>query len=288
MSESDKILLGVNIDHVATLRQQRGTRYPEPVQAALALTDWRGVFMLLGIATFFVAAAVFWIVPDRPSVGRADGFRDQLEGLKSILVSPVFWRIAPWCVTTQAAQLSILSLWSGPWLRDVAGLGRAEVAADLAWIAAAMVAGFVGMGSIAERLGRRGITPVQVASVAMAIFIVLQIVLLGEPVQMALPVWMAFAFFGTSGIVPYAGLSQHFPVALAGRVNTSLNVLSFAMTFIWQWGIGVIINQWPMVDAGFDPSGYRAALAVVIAIQLAAAVWYALMPVWQGRRRSGA
>ena len=28
--------LGVNIDHVATLRQARGTRYPEPVQAALA------------------------------------------------------------------------------------------------------------------------------------------------------------------------------------------------------------------------------------------------------------
>lgn len=27
--------LGVNIDHVATLRQARGTRYPEPVQAAL-------------------------------------------------------------------------------------------------------------------------------------------------------------------------------------------------------------------------------------------------------------
>ncbi|WPL17233.1 Pyridoxine 5'-phosphate synthase [Thiorhodovibrio winogradskyi] len=29
------ILLGVNIDHVATLRQARGTRYPEPLQAAL-------------------------------------------------------------------------------------------------------------------------------------------------------------------------------------------------------------------------------------------------------------
>ena len=27
--------LGVNIDHVATLRQQRGTRYPDPVHAAL-------------------------------------------------------------------------------------------------------------------------------------------------------------------------------------------------------------------------------------------------------------
>ena len=30
------ILLGVNIDHVATLRQARGTRYPDPVQAAMA------------------------------------------------------------------------------------------------------------------------------------------------------------------------------------------------------------------------------------------------------------
>ena len=30
------LLLGVNVDHVATLRQARGTRYPDPVQAAFA------------------------------------------------------------------------------------------------------------------------------------------------------------------------------------------------------------------------------------------------------------
>ncbi|MGD2136984.1 MAG: pyridoxine 5'-phosphate synthase [Gammaproteobacteria bacterium] len=35
MSGSRRILLGVNIDHVATLRQARGTRYPDPVQAAI-------------------------------------------------------------------------------------------------------------------------------------------------------------------------------------------------------------------------------------------------------------
>lgn len=32
---SERVLLGVNIDHIATLRQARGTRYPDPVQAAL-------------------------------------------------------------------------------------------------------------------------------------------------------------------------------------------------------------------------------------------------------------
>jgi pyridoxine 5-phosphate synthase len=36
MAQSDPLFLGVNIDHVATLRQSRGTRYPEPIQAALA------------------------------------------------------------------------------------------------------------------------------------------------------------------------------------------------------------------------------------------------------------
>lgn len=35
MTSSKAILLGVNIDHVATLRQARGTRYPDPVQAAI-------------------------------------------------------------------------------------------------------------------------------------------------------------------------------------------------------------------------------------------------------------
>ncbi len=32
---SANLLLGVNVDHIATLRQARGTRYPDPTQAAL-------------------------------------------------------------------------------------------------------------------------------------------------------------------------------------------------------------------------------------------------------------
>lgn len=36
MATQHSILLGVNIDHVATLRQARGTRYPDPIQAAIA------------------------------------------------------------------------------------------------------------------------------------------------------------------------------------------------------------------------------------------------------------
>jgi len=34
-SNNGRVLLGVNVDHIATLRQARGTRYPDPVQAAM-------------------------------------------------------------------------------------------------------------------------------------------------------------------------------------------------------------------------------------------------------------
>lgn len=39
MNLHNRILLGVNVDHIATLRQARGTRYPDPVQAALVAEE---------------------------------------------------------------------------------------------------------------------------------------------------------------------------------------------------------------------------------------------------------
>ena len=42
-------LLGVNIDHVATLRQARGTAYPDPVEAAL-ICEQAGAEGLLAFA----------------------------------------------------------------------------------------------------------------------------------------------------------------------------------------------------------------------------------------------
>ena len=35
MKKDKNILLGVNVDHIATLREARGVNYPDPVQIAL-------------------------------------------------------------------------------------------------------------------------------------------------------------------------------------------------------------------------------------------------------------
>ena len=40
--ELDEIRLGVNIDHVATIRNARGTKYPDPLRAAQIVKEAGG------------------------------------------------------------------------------------------------------------------------------------------------------------------------------------------------------------------------------------------------------
>jgi hypothetical protein len=98
--------------------------------------------------------------------------------------------------------------------------------------------------------------------------------------------WVLFGAFGTTGSLIYAGLAGAFPPELAGRVNTTINLLIFLTAFAAQWGIGVIINRWPAAAPGrFAAEGYETAFAVVLAVQGAGFLWLILMPlVWPGSR----
>lgn len=254
-----------------------------PIEAALALTSWRGVFVVLAVCTLAVAIVIFLVVPERAGAQARGRFGEQLRGVGEVFSSRVFWRVAPWTVSSQATFLSVQSLWTGPWLRDVAGLERSAVANVLALIAVAMILGFVVMGTLAERLGRLGIRPMRVAAFGMIAFMVLLIPVILEWRESALAVWMLFGFFGTTGILPYAVLSQTFPAQLAGRVITGLNLMVFLSAFAAQWAIGVLINLWPRtVAGGYAPRGYQAALTMMLALQLAGMAWFYL-----AGRRSG-
>lgn len=246
-----------------------------PVEAALTLTDWRGVFLVLGALTLAVAVTIFVVVPEHESTRAGTTLRDQFGGIARIFTSSLFWRIAPLTVMSQASFLSIQGLWSGPWLRDVAGLERDAVANYLFLVAGAMVAGFIFMGWIAERLSRFGIRPMIVAVTGMILFMMTQAAIVANSAVPVLVLWVFFGFFGTTGIVPYAALSQRFPPHLAGRLNTGLNVLVFVVAFSGQWGIGAVIDLWPATaSGGYALEGYRAAFGIMLGLQVLALVWF--------------
>ena len=246
-----------------------------PVERALQFTDWRGIFLGLGALTVLGAALIFFVVPRRREVPEARStLRELFGGVAAVMTSPVFWRLAPLTFASQASFLSVQSLWIGPWLRDIGGLDQADVAQAILVVSAAMTVGFILAGGLAERLGRIGIAPVPVALVVMTVSMAVQLVLV---LQLAVPpvlIWSLFALFGTSGILVYAGLSQAFPLHLAGRVNTGLNLLVFVGSFAFQWGIGGIIDLWPMAEnGGYRPEAYQAGFAMILGVQVLAALW---------------
>ena len=222
-----------------------------------------------------IAALVFFMVPERAAAGRELRFGEQVRGIKSVFSSLVFWRIAPWTTLSQATFLSIQGLWAGPWLRDVAGFDRDQVAGTLSLVAVAMVSGFILLGTAAERLSRNGVRPLVVAATGMAIFMSILLFIILEIKSTAMVLWPLFGFFGTAGILPYAVLSQSFPPQLSGRVNTAVNLLVFVTAFMAQWGIGSVIELWPIsIGGGYAPAGYRAAFSIMLAAQGLTFLWF--------------
>jgi len=249
-----------------------------PVEMALEVTDWRGVYFGFAVIAILISVILVVVVPKHKTLnGGHNTFREQLNGVKTVFGSPYFWRIAPITFASQSGFLAIQSLWSGPWLMDVAGFSRPEVAETLFLVAASMVAGFFSLGVISARLGRFGISPMNVGLAGMIVFIITQVLITSGIGMPPIILWMAFGFFGTSGILPYASLTRGFALSLSGRVVTSINLLVFVGAFLAQWGMGWIINFWPNSDGdGYSETGYQAAFFIMIVIQLIGLIWYFL------------
>ena len=203
-----------------------------PVEFALQVTDWRGVFWALAAITAIVSLSVFFIVPDKPIAHSGSTLKQHIQGIGQVFKSRTFWSIAPWAVTSQATSGSVLGLWSGPWLRDVANFSRDDVATTLSLVAVGLILGFALIGAIAEWLRPMGIKPISVGIVGMLIFMLIQLALVLELTEYSMLLWSGYAFFSTAGVITYAVLSQSFPTELAGRVNTGLNLLVFVVAFV--------------------------------------------------------
>ncbi len=244
-----------------------------PVQAALHLVEWRTIFLVLAGLTVAAAVNLFLVVPDRRGEGEAEPLGVQLAEVGRIFRDGRFWRVFPIGMASQATFMAIQGLWAGPWLRDVAGLGPDGVAAGLTIMAAAMAAGFLGWGVIAERLGHRGISPAHVAGGGLLLFTLATMAMMlgwsGAPLLLA----VLFGFTGASSTLSYVVVARGFSPHLAGRVTTSLNLGMFMGAFLMQWGLGLVIGLWPKSESGWPAEAFTYALAVPVVLLVLSLAW---------------
>lgn len=255
-----------------------------PVQAILPAIGWRGVF--LGLAGLGVLVSL-WIrlaVPRHPPGGPAPPRRPlgmEIAEFGRIFRHPLFGRFAPALALSSGLVFSYQGLWSGPWLRDVGGLGDAARASVLLFYALGMMCGHLVGGTLASAIQRRGRDAMAVPLAGIGLLAAMQLLLILGPRGPAMLglVWFGFAAAGSTGPVAYSVLAQRFPPALTGRVATALNFTMLALVFTLQNLIGLILDLWPRTAAGgWDPAGYGWALGLTLAAQGLTVLWLVLAP----------
>jgi len=253
-----------------------------PADAFAAAYGWRAIFWVLAVATGLVAATIFVLVPEKLGTAAPKTLRESVEGLLEIYRDPLFVRIAPLSSVVAGSFQSVQSLWTGPWLRDVAGLERAEVALGLLAIALALTAGHIGMAFSADRLAARGIPLASVVATGALILMAVQTGLALGLADFWLPLWIVFGVLGNISALGFTIFAQYFPPEKVGRANTAMNVIMFTCSFLAQSAVGWILHLWPETPGGgYDPIGYGYGFGALVAAQALAFAWF----LWSGRRR---
>lgn len=250
-----------------------------PLEFALPLIGWRGVFVGLTFLLALVAAWLFFSVPQRGVGVSRDSLAAQLKDVAGILVHRTFWRFAPPMTLVTGGFMAVQGLWAVPWLMNVNGLTRHQAAEVLFALNLAMLVSHLGIATFATRLVRAGIRPLALLVGGYGLALAVQAAMVAGLEPAAL-LWFVYGLGVSGGSLSYALLSAYFAPSLSGRVTTTLNLMLFIGAFVLQWGLGVMIDG--LILAGFtEATAYRSTFAIMLALQAAAYAWFIL----EGRRR---
>jgi len=247
-----------------------------PTDWLLTWFGWRSLFELLTIATLAVAGLIYFAVPESNEGSKRSVPSGKPLTLRSIFSDPRFLRIAPLSATCIGSSWAMHSLWAASWLADVEGFDRQGVINQLFTMAIGISLGALLLGTLADRLRKRGISTEALLAVFGALFMLAELALIMRvPLPSILP-WSIVSVVGAATVLSYAIIADYFPLEIAARANGALNLLHFGWAFAVQYGIGLIVNQWAPQVGHYPLDAYQTAFGFSLALQFAALLWFAV------------
>ena len=240
-----------------------------PTEYALHWINWRELLLGLGGGALAVAAGVWTLVP---ATRVSSPTTNEAVRLADVLRDPFFRRFAPLSASCFGAVLALQGLWAGPFLAEVNGLSRPQIAADLAWMAVVLILAAPLWGVLTSTL-RRGVRLTRVAGAAAALLIASEASIL-LPARWPSLAWCLVAAFGGMTVLSYSILAEHFPKASLGRANAALNVVHIGTAFLLQFGVGEIVALWPAAAGHSPPEAYEIGLLLPVGVQVVALSWF--------------
>jgi MFS family permease len=248
-----------------------------PIEWSLSVVSWQGLFFWLAGLCLATAAILFVVVPERPVAAAKGTLGEQFRITGAVLTDGFYWRIQPLVSVQQLAFIGCITLWIGPWLRDVGGIADKGARADIQlYTTAVMTLGFAMSGVIAGGFRRVGVSNFASVGIASLLFAVVCGWLAFLPSFHPAVAWPLFGFLGACPIQYMPVMVASFPTHYAGRVTTSSNLVAFTVIFAGQWAIGKIVDLWPKTATGYAPDGYTWAFGALFILQLAGLLWLML------------
>ena len=266
-----------------------------PLAFAAETVGWRGAFVAMAGVTALVAVLVYAVVRDEPPEEEGDPaspppeprpretLRETLAGLREVFASPQVPGLLALGFVADPVFATVATLWAGPYLADVYGLGPVARGNALALATVAALAGTLGYGPLDRLLDSR-------KRVVMGGALATLTVLVALAAAPRLAVWQAVALltlFGTVGTYSVMVLTHgraSFPVHLVGRAVTTVNLAGFVGVAVFQAVTGAIIEAFADAGlaAGVEPSAgipvpaiaYRAVFAALAAMIVLALFFY--------------
>ncbi len=244
----------------------------KPLELAISLVGWREVCLLLAVVTAAVALLIWLLSPDKPIESSGGGIREQLAGLRTILLSRHFRAYAPMGFWVTGGFMAVQGLWASRWMNVMENLSSAQVADRLTWISLAMLGGFLFMGFFATPLVRRGVRLENVYGWAMTVGVACLIGITAFPEVAGGLIWPLLGASFSLSTIAYSLVAKAFPVSWVGRANTAFNLTLFAGAFLLQWGIGGLVDT--LASSGWSArESYRAAFITLSTGQCLALFW---------------
>jgi MFS family permease len=244
-----------------------------PVQWSLSILSWQGLFFWLAGLCLVTAVILFIVVPERAAPAAKGTLGEQFRITGAVLTDGFYWRIQPLLSVQQLAFIGCITLWIGPWLRDVGGFDK-EARADIQLVTTAvMTLGFALSGVIANAFHRVGVSNFASAGITSLLFALVCGWLALLPSFHPAIAWPLFGFLGACPIQYMPLMVSSFPAHYAGRVSTSSNLVVFSVIFAGQWAIGKVVDLWPKTATGYAADGYTWAFGILFTLQIAGLAW---------------
>ena len=245
-----------------------------PLALLTLWVGWRMTFIVIGIGTLILAILSWFIIRDHPRDMGLPSPREMyasksktvagenriglFEGMKIVLCQPYFWPLALWFFFTCGAMFGFGGLWGGPFLMEVYGLSKAEMANLLAMIAVGMIIGSPLLSFISDRV-LHGRKPVLVGSAIILVLIWIPLAFFTARLNtsiLALICFLMGIFSGSIVVIAFTATKELFPTKIAGTSTGTVNLFPFFGGAVFQPLMGAILDKAGKVGGVYPGSAY--------------------------------